>query len=69
VCASCAKSARPCCLVHKLLKFSLYIVLKEKFQYNHKDDLRKIMSNTVISKLWSVFRTQLCDPMCDIDII
>jgi hypothetical protein len=33
VCASCAKSVRSCCLVLKLLKFNLYHVLNEKFQY------------------------------------
>jgi hypothetical protein len=33
VCASCAKSARSYCLVLKLLKFNLYLVLNEKFQY------------------------------------
>jgi hypothetical protein len=33
VCASCAKSARSCCLMLKLIKFSLYLVLNEKFQY------------------------------------
>jgi hypothetical protein len=33
VCASCAKSARSYCLVLKLLKFSLHLVLNEKFQY------------------------------------
>jgi hypothetical protein len=49
--ASCAKSARSYCLVLKYLKFSLYLVLNEKFQYDHKVDLRKILSNTVISKL------------------
>jgi hypothetical protein len=31
--ASYAKSAHSCCLVLKLLKFSLYLVLNEKFQY------------------------------------
>jgi hypothetical protein len=29
--ASSAKSARSCCLVLKLLNFSLYLVLNEKF--------------------------------------
>jgi hypothetical protein len=33
VCASCAKSAHSCCLVLNLIKFSLYLVLNEKFQY------------------------------------
>jgi hypothetical protein len=33
VCASCAKSAHSYCLVLKLLKFSLYHMLNEKFQY------------------------------------
>jgi hypothetical protein len=33
VCASCAKSARSYYLVLKLLKFSLYLVLNEKFLY------------------------------------
>jgi hypothetical protein len=37
-------------------------MLNEKFQYGYKDDLRKIMSNTVISKLPGVYRTQSCDP-------
>jgi hypothetical protein len=31
--------------------------------------LRKIMSNTVISKLWDVCRTQSCDSLCDLEII
>jgi hypothetical protein len=35
---SCAKSARSCCLVLKLLKFSLYLVLNEKFQYGDLED-------------------------------
>jgi hypothetical protein len=69
VCASCAKSARYCGLVLKLLKFSLYLALNEEFQYGHKDDLRKIISNTVISKLWGVFRNQLCDPPHNVEII
>jgi membrane-associated HD superfamily phosphohydrolase len=34
VCARCAKSACSCCLVLKLLKFSLYLMLNKKFQYN-----------------------------------
>jgi hypothetical protein len=34
VCASCAKSAHSCCLVLKHLKFSLYLVFNEKFQYS-----------------------------------
>jgi hypothetical protein len=33
VCASSAKSAHSCCLVLKLLKFSLCLVLNETFQY------------------------------------
>jgi hypothetical protein len=87
VCASCAKSAHSCCLVLKLLKFSLYLVLNEKFQYDDlealgclpypvmrpstrsRDHLRKIMSNTVISKLRSVCHTQSCDPPHSIEII
>jgi hypothetical protein len=36
LCASSAKSACSCCLVLKVLKFSLYLVLNVKFQY---DDL------------------------------
>jgi hypothetical protein len=32
VCVSCAKSACSCCLVLKLLKFSLYLVVNEIFQ-------------------------------------
>jgi hypothetical protein len=33
VCASYAKSVHLCCFVLKHLKFSLYLVLDEKFQY------------------------------------
>jgi hypothetical protein len=33
-CATCAKSAHSCCLVLKILKFRLYLVLNEKFQYS-----------------------------------
>jgi hypothetical protein len=44
------------------LKFSLYLVFNEKFQYGHKDDLMNSLSNTVISKLWDVYRNQLYDP-------
>jgi hypothetical protein len=69
VCATCAKSARSCCIVLKLLKFSLYLVLNENFQYGHKHDLRKIMSNTIILKLWSVYCTQLCNPPRGLEII
>jgi hypothetical protein len=69
VCASCAKSACSCCPVLKLLKFSLYLVLNEKFQYSHKDDLRKIMFNTMISKRWGVCHTQSCDPPRGLEII
>jgi hypothetical protein len=87
VCASYAKSAHSCCLVFKLLKFSLYLVLNEKFQYRDlkaleclpypvmwpsvrfRNHLRKIMSNTVISKLQGVCRTQSCDPPCGLEII
>jgi hypothetical protein len=87
VCASCAKSAGLCCLVLKLLKFSLYLVLNEKFRYADfealgclpypvvrpsawsRDHLRKIMSNTVISKLQSVCRTQSCDSLRGLEII
>jgi hypothetical protein len=39
VCASCAKSTRSCGLVLKLLKFSLYLVLNEKFQYGDLEAL------------------------------
>jgi hypothetical protein len=39
VCASCAKSARSCCLVLKHLKFSLYLMLNEKFQYGDLEAL------------------------------
>jgi hypothetical protein len=87
VCASCAKSACSCCLLLKLLKFSLYLVLNEKFKYSDlkalgcllylvvrpstqsRDHLRKIMSNTVIFKLWGVCHTQSCDPPCGLEII
>jgi hypothetical protein len=87
VCASCARSARSCCLVLKVLKFSLYHVLNEKFQYSDvegpgcllypvmwpfarsRDQLRKIMSNTVILRLWGVYRTKSCDPPCGLEII
>jgi hypothetical protein len=87
VCASCAKSARSCCLVLKLLKFSFYLMLNKKFQYGDleapgylsypvvrsstrsRDHLRKIMSNTVILKLWGVYRTQLYDPPHGLEII
>jgi hypothetical protein len=61
-CASYTKSARSCCLVLKLLKFSLYLVLNEKIQYSHKDDLKKIIFNTMFSKLRGVCLTQSCDP-------
>jgi hypothetical protein len=44
-------------------------MLHEKFQYGHKDDLRKIISNTVISKLQCVCHTQSCDPPRDLDVI
>jgi hypothetical protein len=33
VCASRAKSARSCCLMLNLLKFSLYLVLNKILQY------------------------------------
>jgi hypothetical protein len=87
VCASCVKSACSCCLVLKLLKFSLYLVLNKKFHYGDleapgclpypfvrpstrsRDHLRKIMSNTVILKLWGVCRTQSCDPPRGLEII
>jgi hypothetical protein len=87
VCASCAKSACLCCLVLKLLKFNLYLVLNKKFQYSdlkalgclpypvvrsslrYRDHLRKIMSNSVILKLWGVWCTQSCDPPHSLDII
>jgi hypothetical protein len=87
VCASSAKSARSCCLELKLLKFSLYLVLNEKFRYGDlkapecllyplvrpsvwsRDHLRKIMSNTVIMKLWGVCHTQSCDPSHGLEII
>jgi hypothetical protein len=39
VCASYAKSTRSCGLVLKLLKFSLYLVLNEKFQYGDLEAL------------------------------
>jgi hypothetical protein len=87
VCASCAKSACSCCPVLTYLKFSLYLVPNEKFQYGYlkalgclpypvvqpstwsRDHLRKIMSNMVISKLWGVCCTQLCDPWHGLEII
>jgi hypothetical protein len=70
----------------KLLKFSLCLVLNEKFQYSDlkalgclpypvmwpftrsRDHLRKIMSNTVISKLWGVCRTRSCNPPRGLEI-
>jgi hypothetical protein len=73
--------------VLKHLKFSLYHVLNEKFQYGDlkalgclpypvvrpsvqsRDHLRKIMSNTVILKLWGVCRTQSCHHPCGLEII
>jgi hypothetical protein len=87
VCTSYAKSARSCCLVLNLLKFSLYLMLNEIFQYDDlkapgclpypdvrpsmwlRDHLRKIISNTVISKLRGVCCTQSCDPSHDLEII
>jgi hypothetical protein len=87
VCVSYAKSACSSCLVLKLLKSSLYLVLNEKFQYGDlkalrylpypvmrpaawsRDHLRKILFNTVISKLWDVCHTQSCDPPRGLEII
>jgi hypothetical protein len=40
VCTSCAKSASSCCLVHKLLEFSLCLVLNEILQYSDLETLR-----------------------------
>jgi hypothetical protein len=44
-------------------------MLNEKIQYGHKDDLRKIMSSTVISKLHGVSCTQSCIPQRGLEII
>jgi hypothetical protein len=81
VCASCAKSAHSYCLVLKLLKFILCLVLNETFQYGDlealgclrpsarsRDHLRKIISNMMILKLRGICRTQSCDPPCGLDI-
>jgi hypothetical protein len=86
VCLLCQKCTLVC-LLFKLLKVSLYLVLNEKFQYDdleaprclsyplvrpsarYRDNLRKIVSNTVISKLCGVCRTQSCDPPHDLEII
>jgi hypothetical protein len=87
VCACCAKSAPSCCLLLKVLKINLYLVLNEKFQYGYlkaqgclpylvvwpstwsRDYLRKTISNTVILKLQSVCRTQMCNPLRGLEII
>jgi hypothetical protein len=87
VCVSHAKSVRSCCLELNLLKFSLYLLLNEIFQYGDlkapgclsylvvrpsmqsRDYLRKIISNTVILKLWGFCHTQSCDPPCGVEII
>jgi hypothetical protein len=52
----CAKSVCSYCLVLKLLKFSLYLVLNEKFQYGDLEAL-------------GVCRIQSCDPSHGLEII
>jgi hypothetical protein len=53
VCASCAKSARSCCLALKLLKFSLYLVLNKKFQYGNLEAPRCLSYSVVPPFAWS----------------
>jgi hypothetical protein len=53
VCASCAKSARSCCLVLKLLNFCLYLVLNEKFQYDDLESLGCLLYSVVRPSVWS----------------
>jgi hypothetical protein len=87
VCLLCHKCTLICLVLKTCLKFSLYLVLNEHFQYNDlealgclpypvvwpstwsRNHLRKIMSNTVISKLRGVCRTQSCDPPYSLEII
>jgi hypothetical protein len=47
LCASCVKSACSCCLVLKHLKFSLYLVLNEKFQYSDIEALGCLLYTVV----------------------
>jgi hypothetical protein len=53
VCASCAKSARSCCLVLKLLKFSLFLVLNKKFQYSDLEAPRCLPYQVEWPSTWS----------------
>jgi hypothetical protein len=53
VCASCAKSAHSCCLVLKHKKFSLYLVLNEKFQYGDLEAPWCILYLVVWLSTWS----------------
>jgi hypothetical protein len=53
VCASCVKRARSCCLVIKLLKFSLYLVLNEKFQYGDLKTPGCLLYPVVRPSAWS----------------
>jgi hypothetical protein len=52
-CASSAKSARSCCLVLKLLKFSLYLMLNEKFQYSGLKALGCLPYPVMRPSMWS----------------
>jgi hypothetical protein len=49
------------------LRCLLYLVVRPSAW--SRDHLRKIMSNTMISKLRGVCRTQSCDPPCGLEII
>jgi hypothetical protein len=62
VCLLCQKCTLICLVRKTCLKFSLYLVLNEKFQYGHKDDLRNSLSNTAILKFGAVYHNQSCDP-------
>jgi hypothetical protein len=53
VCTTCAKSARSYCLVLKLLKFSSYLVLNEKFQCGDLEAPGCLPYPVVWSSTWS----------------
>jgi hypothetical protein len=53
VCVSSAKSACSCCLMLKLLKFSLYLVLNQKFQYDNLEALGCLPYLVVRPSAWS----------------
>jgi hypothetical protein len=57
------------CLVLKLLKFSLYLILNEKFQYGHKDDLRKNNIQCGDLKAPGCLPYQSCNPPHSLEII